>query len=1048
MAKKRDKILRDAEKLVQKGKIEAAIREYEKLLKETPNDANTINRIGDLYGRIGQVDKAVELYERIADHFTKDGFTTKAIAILKKINRLAPQRLDIFESLAELYIQQGLVVEAKNQYSLLADWYTRNEDTENAISAHRKLVELDPNNHIAHLKLADLLIQGGKAEEAIEVYDRLGKMLLEREKLDEAVQLYQHAVEQNPPSGDFLAPICNALTAAGRTEEAGQFLKAALQRSPDNSELQALHVRTLINMRQGAKALQVAEKILAVDPNNEEVRHLLGRALLSSGDVERARDMLLPAAEQYLGRSAFAEAQDLLKDLLKALPRDPSVLKAGLRAYAPSGNQEMLFTIKAALAETYFQGHRTDEARRLYVELLKVDPNNDMFRQRMAQLDGAAAPAAEPEIEEVPLDEVTGFEPAPVAEPTPAPAPAAAAPAAEVAAPPGEFDPQERLAEAAVFAKYGLIEKAANYLESIVVSYPDAIEARQMLVNLYIESGQPEHASDIAAPLVDHYRQAGDTEALENLLNSVPGLVEEVPAAPVAEPQAEAIPMPASAEELVPAPLAEEPEPEPAAAEDELIIVDIDEGLEEVEEPMVAEAPAPEPVVRTPAPEPTPAPVAEVPVIEPEPVIEEPVEELELIEAPVELVADEPTVAAPAEDLIEEPVEEIVLIDEPPTGEMTEIQAVKPAAAPIEEIELIDEPTTITQSQEIELVDEPAPIELVDEPAPPAASIEEIDEIELVDEPTTIGQQPEEIVLIDEPPAPAQLSATDSAVMQLTRLEQATLRDAAATAGPAQPADELVELSATFAGPSFSDLEKLDFFIDQELFEDSVKLLEKLQTEFPDDPDLAERRLVLKAKGVLLDEVQLAQGVSPEELFADEDDYIDIAQELKDELAGDDEAVVEEAEGAEGGGEAELEAVFREFQKGVAEQLSEEDSDTHFNLGIAYREMGLLPEAIREFQISSRDPSYFVECCSMIGVCYLEQGMSAQATDWYRKAMTAPELTTDAMNALRYDLAAALEAAGDVVEAENIFSEIAASDADFRDVADRLIALSAQRQAN
>ena len=69
MAINREKILKGAEKLVQKGKIEPAIREYEKLLKINPNDVNTINRIGDLHNRIGQVDRAVELYEKIADSF-------------------------------------------------------------------------------------------------------------------------------------------------------------------------------------------------------------------------------------------------------------------------------------------------------------------------------------------------------------------------------------------------------------------------------------------------------------------------------------------------------------------------------------------------------------------------------------------------------------------------------------------------------------------------------------------------------------------------------------------------------------------------------------------------------------------------------------------------------------------------------------------------------------------------------------------------------------------------------------------------------------------
>ena len=96
MAIKRDKILKTAEKLVQKGKLEQAIKEYEKLLRASPDDTNTINRLGDLYGRVGEVDKAVERYEQVADQFANQGFLPKAIAIFKKINRLAPQRLDIF----------------------------------------------------------------------------------------------------------------------------------------------------------------------------------------------------------------------------------------------------------------------------------------------------------------------------------------------------------------------------------------------------------------------------------------------------------------------------------------------------------------------------------------------------------------------------------------------------------------------------------------------------------------------------------------------------------------------------------------------------------------------------------------------------------------------------------------------------------------------------------------------------------------------------------------------------------------------------------------
>ena len=88
MATKRDKVIADAEKLVAKGKIEPAIKEYERLLDDNPNDVNTLNRIGDLWVRINRNDEAVKTFGRIADFYAKDGFFLKAIAIYKKINKL------------------------------------------------------------------------------------------------------------------------------------------------------------------------------------------------------------------------------------------------------------------------------------------------------------------------------------------------------------------------------------------------------------------------------------------------------------------------------------------------------------------------------------------------------------------------------------------------------------------------------------------------------------------------------------------------------------------------------------------------------------------------------------------------------------------------------------------------------------------------------------------------------------------------------------------------------------------------------------------------
>ncbi len=930
MAVNRDKVLREAEKLVQKGRVDAAIREYEKLLKANPSDANTINRVGDLYGRLGEIDKAVELYERIARHFQQDGFIPKAIAILKKINRLVPQRLDIFEQLADLYLQQGLVVEATNQYRVLADWYLRNDEIAKAIDAHGRLVQLDPSNHMAHLKLADLLLGQGHSDRALAVYDKLGRMLLERGKLDEAERLYAHVMEQEPPDAEIVAPLVEALLDAGRDETARTLLERARATSPGSEKLRVLEVRSLLNADGGpADALATAERILAEQPENIQVRLMVGGSLLNVGEAQKARELMVPALEKLLSEGNFARAQQVVQDLLKASQNDQQVLSLALRAFKPSGNEEMLFTLRAALADQYFRSDQHDLARRLYMEVLSSDPTNKLFRQRLAQIDGI-------DVGDVAIPEASQ----PVSSKTPAAGEPQAAAAPRRSVP---FDVGERLAEAAVFAKYGLADKAIHHLEEILRHFPDNLDAGEKLIQLLLEQDRTSEAESVARPIVEQLRSSGDSVGLMRLTTLLPGL-------DVAEPSPEAF-------------LGSEDG-------DEVILIDVDQefqddGLDHEQWAGIGR-------------------------------------EVDFGEQPL---AAEP--GSEAEEVLEFDFDDLGASAESPGALEAEFDA---------EAEELDSNLVV----DLDLVDPQLPAPRAGRVSVSPAQLE-LDQLER----SLLGRAGGEAIQL---PSSRRTAGSEPAPVPIQEFHE-----------------EMVDIGGDLAGPSSGELEQVDFFIAQDLYEDALRLLERLDAEYPGDPDVSDRRLVLKSKGFLIEEVS---GIheAPEELFAEEEDYVDLARELEQELAAE-EAMVEEATGR-GKDEALLEEVFREFQKGVAEQLSEEDSDTHFNLGIAYKEMGLIPEAIREFQIASRDPQFFVECCSMIGVCYLEQGIPASAAEWFERALEAPTISADSSLALRYDLASALEMAGDLGAAHDVLEQIAGERSDFRDVGERLMSLSQQRRAN
>jgi tetratricopeptide (TPR) repeat protein len=144
----------------------------------------------------------------------------------------------------------------------------------------------------------------------------------------------------------------------------------------------------------------------------------------------------------------------------------------------------------------------------------------------------------------------------------------------------------------------------------------------------------------------------------------------------------------------------------------------------------------------------------------------------------------------------------------------------------------------------------------------------------------------------------------------------------------------------------------------------------------------------------------------------------------------------------------ELEEVFQEFRSELGEMADEdEDLETHYNLGIAYREMGLLDEAIGEFQrvakaIQAGQPfRYAMQCATLLGLTFMDKNEPKVASMWYNRALLTPGIDHETILALRYDLGVAQELAGDSAAALDSFRQVYAMNIDYRDVAARIATL-------
>ena len=259
MAVNREQVLQSAEKLLAKGKLDQALKEYLRVLEDNPKDISTLNKVGDLYVRMNRPGDSIPYFTRIADFYSKDGFFLKAIAIFKKINKIDPAQLEVYDKLADLYHKQGLVQDARSQYQVLADHYQKNNRVADAIGVYKKMAAIDPSDIKIQVRLADLYRSAHQKDEAVMQYGLIGNMLLKRGAHDEAAQVFQKALELSPDDVESQKNLVRSLLAQNNTDAAMAVLKAA----PRTADSLALFAEAQLEMGQRAEAVRTAEQALA-----------------------------------------------------------------------------------------------------------------------------------------------------------------------------------------------------------------------------------------------------------------------------------------------------------------------------------------------------------------------------------------------------------------------------------------------------------------------------------------------------------------------------------------------------------------------------------------------------------------------------------------------------------------------------------------------------------------------------------------------------------------------------------------------------------------
>jgi tetratricopeptide (TPR) repeat protein len=847
MAFNKSKHIDAAHKCLQQGKMSQAIAEYQQILKNEPKDQVTLMTLGDLYVRQGQTFEALEYFERLAKLFLNDGFTTKAIAIYKKVAKLAPEETRPLERLAELYVQQGVLSEARPLYLQLAEVHLKAGRQSQSAGLLRKLLEAEPDNLRVQTRLGELQLAMGEQADAVDTFLTAGQRVLNQGDHAEAIRLVDRILQLDPKHMGALTLKAHALAGAGKRAEVTTLLESLVEQD-SSDELITMLLEQYLEGGQLDKAAAFVEKLFAGDPTTYLRAHHVATVLIEAGDFARAHTLLATIRNTMIDSGDYEALAQTFSQLIERQPGHIEPLEWLVDLYGRASDSFRLPDALAQLAQALEARGENSRALETYEKLMERTPEDETTRRAYMRLRAKAGIETPPTEVHPPVKvAIAEEEKKPVPPPSTEPA----------------LDEEthryvtQALTDVDLFSSYGLTQKSIDLLETVLERAPEHVPVLERLFDMSVGAGNSDRTVELAAVLeriaIDR-KDRPNAEKYSEFRRRFERTASNHPALKVTAAR-----------------FATREVPEFA-----------------------------------------------VPIVEAE--------------------LDEPILDAPPVEKINVPI---------------------PAESVVHEVDLSEEWAALSQ---------------------------QLDNAALIAPEDSVEAEP---VVYEEPPS--------------FELELQPVLPAAVSQGQTLSADSIL-----------ADL-ALEF---------------ESATEFLGIPaETAQQSATIPAQSPQVNTVTSPARPTPAN-----------GASIPAPTVG------EESKGPLGD-------LFEEFRSDLGESGKDdiEDLETHYNLGVAYREMGLLEEAIGEFQKvakwAEKGPAfrYAMQCCTLLGLAFMDKGQPAIAAIWYERALLTPGLDQESVLALRYDLGVAQELAGDKAAAAKTFSQVYAMNIDYRDISERIAHLGKTR---
>lgn len=472
-------IIKDAQRYLEKGQIDKAIAEWEKLLKEGP-DVNIYNTIGDLYLKKGAKVPAVESFHKAATIFRKDGFTLKAIALYKKIINIEPKDIDSNVALGELSEEKGIITDAIRYYLTAADSLSKNTHKERYLSIYGRILSLEPFNIPLRDKIAGLFLKEGLKSEALREILYIARLSMDRGDLEAARDYFTRALETQPDNKAASLGLSNLYEQKGDIQQAISYTEKTLNLHPNDVGLLLRYASLLKKSEMYDDAITSLSRVLELKPSDTEACKLMGEIYLIREDRKGAWEYYKTVVDSFVRGNQIDDAIEIAKQFRDMDPVETGKLLISL--YSANNDIDAVFKETLSVADLLLERSDKGEAMSYYRKAMKINPDYMQLKSKIAELELSIV--MKPSLAEK------------------------------------EKTTEDMLIDAEIFIKYGLFDEARVILDELKSKEPQNIDVHLRLKSLYMETVDKEQAVTECLILSELYKRKDEIEKSEVFLKN------------------------------------------------------------------------------------------------------------------------------------------------------------------------------------------------------------------------------------------------------------------------------------------------------------------------------------------------------------------------------------------------------------------------------------------------------------------------------------------------------------------------------------------------